>query len=519
MRRLLYHGLTSAGSRAVQHARSIATSRVPSGHVQHAHDVQRSPGLNGTTGAEHKLQTNVSTVTRVAATTMPSSWGPLRVVAFRSKLGDIVALISGLGDGWRVPVRVHDACLTGEAFDSLKCDCGLQLRLALKVQTKRQLGLVIYMPQEGRGIGLANKIKAYSLQEELGLDTVDANLALGLPAEMRDYSAVPHILKDLGVRSTLLMTNNPFKVEQLRLAGVSVEGTLPAVVSPLAEATSQYLETKRRRMGHLLPEAGAPRRSPAAARPWGLDGPAANLLSDLRDDVRGHRGDRPFTLLSFAASLDGFIGGVCSRPDGSAERHPVPLSGEAAALLTQHLRGTVDAILVGVGTVQADDPRLDVRVADAGPSPRPVVLDSHLRLPLGCRLLTHHAAGGRPPVLVLCTEEAEAARADALRAAGAIVLRCRAESHGRVCLSAAWARLAEVGVRSVMVEGGAEVIGGLLADVPNGLVDRLVVTQAGVVLGDGVRWTAPGGARLGRASSFTLGEDAIFAWQLRAPTV
>mmetsp|Transcript_114176 Transcript_114176/g.333800 ORF Transcript_114176/g.333800 Transcript_114176/m.333800 type:complete len:523 (+) Transcript_114176:198-1766(+) len=511
----LQHRLSSAGSKASQRVCHFATSRrldglkqrrrtwwerVPLGQVQEAH------------GVEHNLRTPAaSEVTRVASTTMPSAWGPLQVVAFRSRLGDIVALVSGLGDGRRVPVRVHDACLTGEAFGSLKCDCGLQLRLTLKMQTKRQLGVLIYMPQEGRGIGLANKIRAYSLQEEHGLDTVDANLALGLPAEMRDYAAVPHILEDLGVSSTMLMTNNPFKVEQLRLAGVDVEGTLPVVVSPLAEATSQYLDTKRRRMGHVLPEAQVPSQS--AAQAGDLDDPAADLLSDLHDEIHRHRGDRPFTLLSFAASMDGFIGGVRTRPDGSTERHPVPLSGKASALMTQHLRGAVDAILVGLGTVRADDPRLDVRAPGAGPSPRPVVLDSFLQLPATCRLITHRAAGGRPPLLVLCTEGAEAARADALRAAGATVLTCRADDQGRVCLHSAWERMHEVGIRSVMVEGGAEVIKGLLA-APERAVDRLVVTQAGVLLGEGVRWAAGGGAALGRGNSFTLGQDAIFTWQL-----
>jgi len=475
--------------------------------------VYQAEDINGLSGVDHELRADAGTVRRVASTMMPSSWGQLRVVAFRAKIGDILAVVSGLGDGRRVPVRVHDACLTGEAFGSLKCDCGLQLRMVLKVQTKRQLGVVVYMPQEGRGIGLANKIRAYSLQEEHGLDTVDANLALGLPAEMRDYSAVRYILEDLGVSSALLMTNNPFKVEQLRLAGVNIEGTLPVIISPLAQATSQYLETKRRRMGHLLPEAAVDQRAPLPE----LAGPAADLLSKLRAEIHRHAGERPFTLLSFAASLDGFIAGVRSKHDGSSERYPVALSGKAAALLTHHLRGSVDAILVGLGTVQTDDPKLDVRAPGAGPSPRPVVLDSGLHTPPTCRLLTHRAAGGRPPVLVLYVEEgadtARSARGDALRAAGAVLLGCGADRRGRVCLQDAWRRLREAGVRSLMVEGGAQVITGLLGSTSVGLVDRLVVTQAGMILGNGVRWAAAGGAQAGRANSFALEGDAIFTWQ------
>jgi len=120
-----------------------------------------------------------ASVTRVASTTMPSTWGKVRIVGYRSPIGDILAVVHGVGDGNRVPVRVHDACLTGEVFGSLKCDCGPQLQMALTIQSKQELGIVIYMPQEGRGIGLANKVAAYTLQEEHGLDTVDANLALG----------------------------------------------------------------------------------------------------------------------------------------------------------------------------------------------------------------------------------------------------------------------------------------------------------------------------------------------------
>ena len=141
-------------------------------------------------------------VTRAASVVVPSQSGPLRMVAFKAPVGDILAVVSGTGDGSRVPVRVHDACLTGEVFGSLKCDCGPQLQQTLAAQAARGLGVLVYMPQEGRGIGLANKMAAYFMQEEHGLDTVDANLAIGLPAENRDYSAVKHVLEDSGVDRT-----------------------------------------------------------------------------------------------------------------------------------------------------------------------------------------------------------------------------------------------------------------------------------------------------------------------------
>lgn len=190
------------------------------------------------------------------------------------------------------------------------------------------------------------------------------------------------------------------------------------------------------------------------------------------------------------------------------------LSGAESMLLTHHLRGSLDAILVGVGTVATDDPRLDVRADGAGPSPRPVVVDSDLRLPVGCNLLTHRTRGGRPQTLVLCTDEQlgnceKAARRATLEAAGAVVVPCLADERGRVCLRDAWGRLRDAGVRSVMVEGGAGIIGSLLG-AGHRLVDVVAVTQAGVILGGGVRWATAGGALLGNVRTLSLGTDAVF---------
>jgi len=465
----------------------------------------------------------------VASTTVPSSWGPLPMVAFQSHIGDILVVVNGIGDGHRVPIRVHDACLTGEVFGSLKCDCGPQLQMALAIQTKQKLGMVIYMPQEGRGIGLANKIAAYHMQEEHGMDTVDANLALGLPAEMRDYSVLDRVFEEIGVHSTLLMTNNPYKVEKLRAAGVSVLGTLPLVIHPTSQVTRKYLDVKRKRMGHDFSEAQtAPQACPPA-----LEGQAAALLETLRTEIQSHDNTvRPFALLSFATSMDGFIAEIKELPGGGREKRAVALSGEASSILTHHLRGAVDGILVGVGTALIDNPLLSVRREAAGPSPQPIVLDSQLRLPPSCRLLTAQVPGGRPPTVVLCTrfddagdggdegdadssdDAGKAARAAALRAAGAEVLQCRADRHGRVCLQDAWRVLRESGVKSLMIEGGAEVITALLAEKSAKLVDRLVVTQASAILGSGVSWASSSRPKLLDAHSFPLGQDAILAARL-----
>ena len=151
-----------------------------------------------------------------------------------------------------VHVRVHDACMTSEVLGSLKCDCAQQLRLAQRYLARRG-GLLIYTPQEGRGIGLAQKIAAYALQEEQGLDTVDANIALGLPDEARDYRAVRDILEDLRVQSIMLLTNNPFKVSKLRDLGVRVKGTRTVLAPSCSDRCQSYLRTKADRMGHAIP--------------------------------------------------------------------------------------------------------------------------------------------------------------------------------------------------------------------------------------------------------------------------
>lgn len=149
-----------------------------------------------------------------------------------------------------VPIRVHDACFTSEVLGSLKCDCSEQLNMALDYIDKQTCGIVIYLQQEGRGIGLANKIAAYALQEK-GLDTVDANRALGLPDDCREYTSVRNILNEMGVKSVRLMTNNPRKINLLTELGVKVDGRIPMIVKA-NDVNRGYLQAKEQRMEHLL---------------------------------------------------------------------------------------------------------------------------------------------------------------------------------------------------------------------------------------------------------------------------
>lgn len=191
-------------------------------------------------------------------TRIPTTHGTFRVRAYRDRLtgADHVALIvdgpRGPGSGVPTLIRVHSECLTGEVFGSLKCECGPQLDAALD-QISREGGVVIYMRgHEGRGIGLINKLRAYALQEK-GLDTLEANLALGFPPDGRDYRAASAIFEDLGVHEVVAITNNPDKIAQLEANGIRVAEREPLVVG-VGEFNEAYLQTKRDRMGHRFPE-------------------------------------------------------------------------------------------------------------------------------------------------------------------------------------------------------------------------------------------------------------------------
>ncbi|MCG7416414.1 GTP cyclohydrolase II [Microbacterium sp. ACRRU] len=189
-----------------------------------------------------------------AEANVPTSHGTFRFLAYKDRITgtDHIAVVSGDLTEKAPLVRVHSECLTGEAFGSLKCECGPQLDAALDT-IDRDGGIVIYMRgHEGRGIGLINKLRAYSLQER-GFDTVDANLALGLPADARDYAAAAGILADLGVEQVRLLTNNTDKVAQLRGFGLDVVEQVPLLVG-VGPNNHQYLETKRDRMGHVIDE-------------------------------------------------------------------------------------------------------------------------------------------------------------------------------------------------------------------------------------------------------------------------
>lgn len=416
-------------------------------------------------------------VQRRSSARIPNRNGTFSLVLYRSDRDEKEHLAFVMGEvvGRRdVLVRVHSECFTGDVLGSQRCDCGPQLDLALDRIAEEGQGVVVYLRQEGRGIGLEQKLRAYALQD-LGFDTVDANLMLGHEADERDYCVAARILEDLGVVSARLMTNNPAKIEDLRRFGIDVSARV-ALETPLHPENSFYLATKMRRMRHLLDlEDERPRGtlSASTATGDGYDDPAEMPAPPAPGSANGNghalgprHAKRPVVTLSYAQSLDGCI--------AARRGEPFALSGDLSLTETHRLRAAHDGILVGIGTVLSDDPRLSVRLVE-GRHPRPIVLDSGLRTPPDARLFRH---AKRP--IIATTEGAPSSHERRLVEAGAEVIRLTRRADGWVSLEALLEALKLREIDRLMVEGGARVITSFLTEQ---LVDQVVITVAPMLLG------------------------------------
>ena len=435
----------------------------------------------------------VETVTRKTSTRIPTPVGEFQLLFYAAN-GDVresLALVRGEVRGKEdVLVRVHSECFTGDVLASRRCDCGEQLQLALGKIAETGAGVVIYLRQEGRGIGLLEKLRAYNLQDQ-GYDTVDANLLLGHGVDERDYAVAAHILKDLGVESIQLLTNNPHKVESLEEAGIEIAGRVPleAVVN---QENAAYLLTKATRMQHLL-HLGQEHEFHPDYQSLKIMDEIAIPLAAAAEHCR--RTGRPFVTLSYAQSLDGSIAARYGRP--------LALSGFQSMALTHRLRAMHDGILVGIGTVLADNPRLDVRLVE-GKDPQPVIVDSRLRFPPYANLLRN----GRSP-WIITGEGVDPERQSVLEAMGVQVFHLPG-SNGLLDMIFLLRHLGNMGINSLMVEGGAQIIGSFLA---SRLVDQIVLTIAPLMVG-GLRVMEgfpprKGFPRLRHLSYQQLGEDLV----------
>lgn len=399
-------------------------------------------------------------------TRIPTNEGEFQLCYYQNNVDDKEHLALLFGDIFHTPnpiVRIHSECFTGDVLGSLRCDCGPQLKKAMQMIAAAGAGVIVYLRQEGRGIGLLNKMRAYNLMD-MGYDTVDANLILGHEADERDYSIGGLILKELGIQSVQLLTNNPHKIESLENLGIAVSKRLPIVTAVQAE-NEAYLQTKVDRMRHIL-------NMNSNGSHHSMNGHSASALENgrLPHDFGTEKHppqDSPQVTLSYAQSLDGSI---------TVQRgHAYPISGAQSLIFTHRLRAANDAILVGIGTVLSDNPLLTVRLVE-GNDPQPVILDTHLQFPPTARLFSHPS---RQP-WIFCADTADPAATAALTAAGARIFTVGVTAYGRLDLQQVLATLSTQQIQTLMVEGGAEVITSFLQA---GLVHRVALTIAPTFLG------------------------------------
>ncbi|MUK02113.1 GTP cyclohydrolase II [Vibrio cholerae] len=410
-----------------------------------------------------------ASVERVAETVLPTRHGTFRMIGYRDSGGtEHVALAQGITDdapdssGTPPLVRVHSECLTGDAFGSWRCDCGEQLDAALTAIAAENRGVVVYVRgHEGRGIGLLAKLKAYALQDQ-GVDTVDANTALGLPVDARRYDQAAEILQDLGIGAVRLLSGNPAKEEALAELGIAVVERRGLAVSERSE-NAGYLATKRARMRHdAAPSDDAWSSLLAGVVPAAPVSGEAEELTHRYGYLAGAK--QQLVVGQLRQSLDGFI---ASRSGDSGFHDD---RGDHGHL--QRLRALVDAVVVGASTVLAEDCSLAVESVPGG-NPVRVVLDAAAKVGADARVLADDGV----PTLWLVAQDAPVPEN---LPSSVEVVRLPAEHVApRRVLDILQAR----GLAKVLVEGGGNTVSRFLEA---GVLDRLYLTTAPVLVGDGV---------------------------------
>ena len=395
---------------------------------------------------------NNSTAELVAGppSSLPTDHGTFTLRAYTFEGVTHVAMVLGDPASSAAPlVRMHSECLTGDVLGSHRCDCGDQLDAALHAISSAGTGILLYLRgQEGRGIGLDNKLRAYALQDTEGLDTVEANRALGLPDDARDYRVAAKMLSHLGCQRIRLLSSNPAKSDALTKHGITVTQRLNLQLPDRPE-NSAYLQSKRQRMNHDVPN-GHP-----------------ELDHSLELDVYKTMATHDEVVAQLAQSEDGFI----AARTGDAEF----VSGELDRRHLHCIRAAVGAVLVGAGTVAADNPQLTVRAVE-GQNPVRVILDPRARVPRSSALL--QSGDAQTLWLVGADVTLNEELADHVS-----VVRLPQAAGAKIDPHAVIALIRQHVSGSILIEGGGQTVSEFLA--ANAL-DRLFLTKAPVLIGDGV---------------------------------
>lgn len=382
-----------------------------------------------------------------ASASIPSKYGTFQLTVFTTNQDDKEHLLLTYGnieESDNILVRIHSECFTGDILGSLRCDCGEQLQLSMSQMAIEGCGILIYLRQEGRGIGLTSKLRTYNLQDN-GKDTVDANIALGYKDDERSYEVAALMLKQLQIRSMRLLTNNPRKVQALINYNLKVSARVP-IKGSIHSHNAFYLLTKTTKMNHIFEEQD---------------------IRELHHKCRAtHSSDKPLVTLAYAQSLDGSISGKF--------KERLMLSSQESLVLTHKLRSENDAILVGVGTIISDDPLLTVRHYK-GNNPQVIILDTNLRIPIQSRIIKNEL-----PPFIFTTSLADPTKQKFLTNLGVKIFHIELIDENKIDLNSMLHYLHHLGIRTLMVEGGRAVITSFINEKQ---ADKVIITLAPVFVG------------------------------------